>query len=391
MNLWTANLLLYSGELAMLVAAAWLISLAPSLRGAKAAHRHWRLVLLACLALPWIAPRRPLSTGGGSVLLTTGPSTPVPSSSFDLNTLFAAALGLGCLMFLSRLAISFARARRWARRAGTTDSPGIRLSADVKGPVTFGWLRPVILMPAGYPGMPEASRRAIECHERLHVERRDWLHLVMEELVRCALWFHPAVWLVLSRIHLTREQVVDEEAVRRTGDRDGYLAALLAVAGLKTELAFVPAPAFLERRNLARRVAALTRGPLPSNRFAIAFALVALAAASGAAAALLPLRHTAPVTQLRIGGNRQSQKLVFQPRPAYPAEAKAARIQGTVRLAVRIGRDGHVGDIALVGGHPLLVPAAIAAVRQWQYSPTYLNGEPVEVSTAVDVNFTLTR
>jgi protein TonB len=69
--------------------------------------------------------------------------------------------------------------------------------------------------------------------------------------------------------------------------------------------------------------------------------------------------------------------------------AKQARIQGSVKLQATISKDGSVENLQVVSGHPLLVPAAIQAVRQWKYKPTVLNGEPVEVITEIDVNFTL--
>jgi protein TonB len=62
-----------------------------------------------------------------------------------------------------------------------------------------------------------------------------------------------------------------------------------------------------------------------------------------------------------------------------------------VRLAGIIGRDGTVRELKVVEGHPLLVAAAVAAVRQWLYVPTLLNGEPVEVIAPIEVNFTLSR
>jgi protein TonB len=77
--------------------------------------------------------------------------------------------------------------------------------------------------------------------------------------------------------------------------------------------------------------------------------------------------------------------------PAYPAIAKEARIQGTVRFNVLIDREGAVKDVQLIMGHPLLTPAAEDAVRQWKYKPTLLNGGPVEVVTQVDINFTLSQ
>jgi protein TonB len=71
--------------------------------------------------------------------------------------------------------------------------------------------------------------------------------------------------------------------------------------------------------------------------------------------------------------------------------AKQARIQGVVRFTAIIGRDGTIQNLTLVSGHPLLVSAAQEAVKQWRYKPTLLNGEPVEVVTQIDVNFTLNQ
>jgi protein TonB len=83
--------------------------------------------------------------------------------------------------------------------------------------------------------------------------------------------------------------------------------------------------------------------------------------------------------------------LIFQPRPVYPPLAKQARIQGTVRFTAIIGRDGTIQNLTVVSGHPLLLAAAQSAVVQWKYKPTLLNGEPVEVVTQIDVNFTLNQ
>ena len=76
-------------------------------------------------------------------------------------------------------------------------------------------------------------------------------------------------------------------------------------------------------------------------------------------------------------------------QPLYPALAKQARIQGTVRLQAVIAKNGSVEELQVISGHPLLVQAALDAVKQWRYRPTLLNGEPVEVVTTIDVVFTL--
>ncbi len=98
---------------------------------------------------------------------------------------------------------------------------------------------------------------------------------------------------------------------------------------------------------------------------------------------------TAAPMKIRVGGNVQAANLIEKPNPVYPPLALQARIQGTVRFNLTIDPDGHPKDIQLDSGHPLLVPAALEAVRRWVWRPTLLNGQPVEVVTVVDVPFTL--
>jgi TonB family protein len=95
--------------------------------------------------------------------------------------------------------------------------------------------------------------------------------------------------------------------------------------------------------------------------------------------------------RITIGGNVQQAKLISQPRPVYPADAKAARVQGTVTLEALIGADGHVANLTVLSGDAMLVPSAMQAVSQWVYQQTLLNGVPVEVKTQIDVNYTLAQ
>jgi len=95
--------------------------------------------------------------------------------------------------------------------------------------------------------------------------------------------------------------------------------------------------------------------------------------------------------RIRVGGQVQAANLINKVTPQYPPLAKQARVQGTVRFQAVIGKDGSIQNLQLVTGHPLLVPAATEAVKQWRYKPTLLNGEPVEVVTQIDVNFTLSQ
>ena len=92
-----------------------------------------------------------------------------------------------------------------------------------------------------------------------------------------------------------------------------------------------------------------------------------------------------------VGGRVQNNKLISSTQPVYPDMAKSARIQGTVELAALIGLDGHVQQLSVVSGHPLLRQAALDAVKTWVYEPTLLNGSPVSVSTTIDIIFTLSQ
>ena len=102
-----------------------------------------------------------------------------------------------------------------------------------------------------------------------------------------------------------------------------------------------------------------------------------------------PVRKKARPKRIRVGGHVARARLTRQVRPQYPPLARQARIQGTVRLAAVISKDGSIQKLEVLSGHPLLVPAALSAVKQWQYKPTRLNGEAVEVLTSIEVNFTL--
>nr|MCU0245838.1 TonB family protein [Bryobacter sp.] len=97
--------------------------------------------------------------------------------------------------------------------------------------------------------------------------------------------------------------------------------------------------------------------------------------------------------QIRVGGNVQATKLIQRPRPAYPAECKAEGVEGSVMLEAIISRTGTIENLRQINQDvdPRLVQAAIEAVKNWQYQPTLLNGEPVEVITAITVNFTLAK
>jgi len=104
-----------------------------------------------------------------------------------------------------------------------------------------------------------------------------------------------------------------------------------------------------------------------------------------------PKPKEAPVQRIKVGGNVQAAMVMHKVQPIYPQLAKSARVSGVVHLAAVIAKDGTIQELHSLGGPALLIQAAMDAVKQWVYKPTLLNGEPVEVQTTIDVNFTLNQ
>jgi protein TonB len=104
-----------------------------------------------------------------------------------------------------------------------------------------------------------------------------------------------------------------------------------------------------------------------------------------------PKKVEAPkaIQRITVGGKVQEASLIDKVMPPYPPLAKTTRIQGHVIMSAVISTTGTIEKLTLISGHPLLAPAAMLAVKQWRYKPLLLNGDPVEVETTIDFNFTL--
>ncbi len=428
-ELWLENLAAYGLQVAALVLAGGALPLLARLRHPHVLLRYWQALLLACLLLPALQPWQharilePAVALGPVELVQPGRPVAPPPVSFPWRQTLLAGLAAGCVLRLAWIAVGLCRLQLYRRRARPLEplprilgearayagaAPEMLLCPQISGPVTFGWARPVVLFPEWFLELEPARQAAIATHELLHVRRRDWAFTVAEELVRAVLWFHPAIWWLLGRIQLAREQVVDRETIELTRGRQEYLEALLEVARAKPRAVAALAPLFFRNRHFTQRVKLLLQ-EVSMSRVRLSVSVAAIGAmvvfTGGLAARAFPLQgspqlepqaqpQSAPRTEtqaqkIRVGGGVQQRKLIHQEPPVYPPLAKQARIQGTVRFTATIAKDGTVKDLQLVSGHPLLVPAAREAVRKWQYEETLLNGQPVEIVTQVDVNFTL--
>ena len=160
-------------------------------------------------------------------------------------------------------------------------------------------------------------------------------------------------------------------------------------AGTYTVQVRKPGFAILERQNIAIPAGAEVRLDLVLNIGTIIETLkVTAPRPAGTQQA-----QTAVPTRIRVGGNVQAAKLITQVNPIYPATLKQQGIEGTVLLRTVISTAGVPLEIELLNtsSHPEFVAASTDAIRQWRYDPTLLNGNPVEVITAITINFTLSE
>jgi TonB family protein len=121
-------------------------------------------------------------------------------------------------------------------------------------------------------------QRAVLAHELWHVRRRDWAWVLVEESVRAALWFNPAIWWLISQVQSSREEVVDELTVQVTNARKTYLEALLTFADQPT---LFPAAPFARRRHLFHRMLLISREAVMSSRRIVISSVAALAVIAG--------------------------------------------------------------------------------------------------------------
>jgi beta-lactamase regulating signal transducer with metallopeptidase domain len=289
MPLWFSNLLFWSTQVALLVLAAAFLPRLFQIRQPSVLLVYWRALLAISMLLPAIQPWHRLpavaaivfapDTVAVAVLHASSPAVShwhFPSLE-TIAQIFAVAILVGIALRFTFLAIGILRLRQLRQSsspisllpessavledmsARVNASAEFRLSLDVDSPVTFGIAVPVILLPQRFPSMNTQFQATIACHELLHVRRKDWAHHLVEEVLRAALWFHPAIAWLIARVRLAREQVVDLEVIRLTQERKPYLEALLEFATGRSRTAAIPAPPFLVERQLPERVALMLK------------------------------------------------------------------------------------------------------------------------------------
>lgn len=406
--------LVYSVQILVIVGAAAAAAACFRLPNPTASLVYWRAVAAVCLALPLLpsAPSEPSATGltfGAAVLGGQGvaPIERLTSTSGSLVVWIWAAGAAARLVWLLAGACRLRQMRRRSTIAAVSpDLDAVRLagaphaelrwSADVDQPVTFGARRPVILLPRHFAELSAEVQHAVLHHEALHVARRDWIWIVVEEHVRAVFWFHPAVWWLLEQLQLAREQAIDALVAARTGSKRAYMTALVAFADAGGRTA-APALAFLRKRHLKSRLRQLSKESHMTRKhlaFTTAALVVAMSGATWGVVRALPLGgpEAAAQDEKRPENGVSLPKVIYEEKPQYTPEAMRAKIDGEVVLEAVVLETGRVGEVEVTKSLDTtygLDEEAVKALKQWRFEPGRRDGKPVSVLVTVWMTFTL--
>ena len=409
------------------------------LSDAKARYNACTVALALMCASPvatvfWREPHTlTLRATDGQILDTALPvSTTSTVSWFEANAAWLFWLWMaGMLVLLARAAVAWWRARRLVTRdfepmPGSVELAARRLavqlgakrvqfraSARVASALIFGWLKPIVVLPAAALGrLTEAEIEALLAHELAHVIRCDFFANLLQTVAECVLFYHPLVWWVSARMREERELCCDDIAVAVCRDEVLYSRALLLLEELRME----PALAATGGR-LAHRIRRLLVGP-DSGRMSVVsvapgLALVLLLGVSVAllaqtappeppappAAPAAPAAPPVPPTPAQAMGSAIAYNIgadVSMPRPInavepeYTKEARAAKLEGSVNLSTIISAEGTATNLKVVTSLDKgLDQKAIEAARKWRFEPGRKGGKPVPVIANLQIVFRL--
>lgn len=415
-TLW--NVAAYSLQLAALVTMALVATWALRIRIPRHALRFWQTVMAIALLVPFAQPRSADPAGLwfrqsiAAVAAPQGQSSVLPSG-VDSATIVVLLLAAGIIARLLWLAIGLTRLRSIVARAATDTSladisgdllrslsikADVMISDDLEGPATVGVRRPVVLLPRPVLAMTAAVQRAIICHELVHVQRRDWLYTLAEEIWCSLFWFHPHARVMASRLSLAREMVVDEATILITRDRRAYAEALLAFSNPQPHV--IGATPFIGRHTLSQRISLIASEVSMSPRLALSSAAVALTVCIGITAAAVdrfPM-FTTLHAQSTVYDTPDSRitlpEVVHEVKPAYTAAAMQEKIQGSVWMRAVVGANGDVTDVQVTRSLDAefgLDQEAMKACWQWKFKPGVMDGQPVAVRVTIEMTFTLKK
>ena len=361
------------------------------LRSASADVRRtiWRAVFVGTLALPvWLAFEP--SQSAGQVIAVAAVSSAVNATSKQVAEIPWILLiwAAGCTFVVGRLVLGLAQVSRWGRHAAAGDDADYSTAITV--PMTWGLVRPQVLLPAEARTWSADARDLVIRHEAAHVASRDWAWQTLARLVTAVLWFHPLAWVADRQLRREAERAADDAVLASGANPADYAGELVRVARSMTTMpsATVAAVGMVEQSSLERRVRHVLdrdagRGPASWVARAAVAAFVAVMTVSTAALQQQPV--------YRVGEEGVTRpEVIKNVQPRYPQEAKDNYIQGEVILQLVVDEQGMPTAIEIVKSvDPLLDRAAIDAAEQWRFLPGRRDGEPVRVRVTLQFTFRL--
>jgi bla regulator protein blaR1 len=179
--------------------------------------------------------------------------------------------------------------RRLSAEAGLQRSIVVRVHETIPGPMTYGTVRPVILLPLDAESWSDEALSRAMIHELEHVRRGDWLSQYMARIVGALYWFHPLVWMAWRRLSLEAERACDDAVLRRS-EATAYAHQLVLLAERLASTATPPLLAMAACRDLSTRVRAVLDGAQARGRAGALPVATAIVAAALFIAAVAPLR-----------------------------------------------------------------------------------------------------
>lgn len=295
---------------------------------------------------------------------------------------------------------------RMARRMGLNRPVRLLESLKADTPLVIGWFRPVILVPTS--ALLHLSTEALEAvlaHELAHIRRLDYLANLLQCCAEALLFFHPAVWWLSGRIRELREHCCDDAAVKLCGDPMMLAEGLSVLERLRRPFHSDPEPALAAAKGkLMSRITRLFQPQdlqAPSLR-GLAMALVGASLLGISTLAAQKPTPTSKPAALSPQPNSDSEgvvdlafskvRIVLQPKaPAYPAEAKAKRIQGTVVISLVIDEKGVPLTVKALEGPEALQLTAIEYAKAWRFEPAKVKGKPVKARFKLTMPFRLSE
>ena len=264
-----------------------------------------------------------------------------------------------------------------ADRFGVKRAVRLRVVDDLDSPLTTGWWRPVVLLPASLiAGLPHELLEALLAHEIAHVKRLDYLVNLGQNVVEILLFYHPAVWWVSGRIRIEREKIADDMAARLTGDPRTLARALSELERVQFSAHHLAIAA--NGGELLSRVKRLLRPDTQALNWKAAIPVLGLAVAC-----LSVYAHASVWRESVLADRAPIADFKSCSKPQYPPAALAAHRTGTVTLGFEIGTDGLVVDskVNKSSGHADLDEAARDAIKQCHFKAGTKNGKPVRTWT----------